>query len=268
MTLLQIEDSEYTQTLMSLGLTLLQAKVYLVLASLGKSDAKRISDASNIIREEIYRVLPKLEKKGLVEKIIARPTLYQPVPLREGLSILLNLRTEENAELQKKTIRLINTLQEANIRNVIYEGDSQFIITSEERLFRKRFEKNIQRAETSINSMVYPLEVFEQMVFHHLQPLQMAMERGVKMRALTEKVEDKTISRDVQVLEENPLFEVKYLSFPIPVTASIIDDKEVHIRISSRLVPSLWSNNPTIVKLSASYFDELWNKTGESAEDS
>ena len=101
------------------------------------------------------------------------------------------------------------------------------------------------------------------MVFHHLQHLQMAMKKGVKMRALTEKFEDKTISTDVQVLKENPFFELKYLSSPIPVTASITDNKEVNIRISTGIVPSLWSNNSIIVELTASYFNELWNKTEE-----
>jgi sugar-specific transcriptional regulator TrmB len=268
MTLFQIEDSEYVQTLMNLGLTLLQAKVYLALASLGKSDVKKISNASNIIREEIYRVLPNLEKKGLVEKVIARPTLYNALPLREGLSILLNQKTEENAELQKKTFTLINTLQEGNLRKTLHEGDSQFIITSEHRLFRKRFEKNIQRTQTSVDLMVYPREVFEEMVFHHLKPFQMAMEKGVKMRALTEEVEDKTISKNVQILKENPFFELKCLSSPIPVTAAIYDNKGVNIRISTRIVPSLWSNNPPIVKLAASYFNELWNKHNNRAEDS
>jgi sugar-specific transcriptional regulator TrmB len=60
LSLFLIKDSEYIQTLMSLGLTFLQAKVYLSLVALGKSDAKTISKASDIVREEIYRIMPYL----------------------------------------------------------------------------------------------------------------------------------------------------------------------------------------------------------------
>jgi DNA polymerase III alpha subunit len=56
---------------MDLGLTLLQAKIYLALSKTGKATIKTISKASNSARQDIYRIMPTLQKLGLAEKIIA-----------------------------------------------------------------------------------------------------------------------------------------------------------------------------------------------------
>src|SRR3989304_9053779 len=53
------------ETLSSFGLTVKQAKVYLTLVFLGTSVVGEISKLSKVRREEVYRVMPKLEKMGL-----------------------------------------------------------------------------------------------------------------------------------------------------------------------------------------------------------
>src|ERR1039458_8159881 len=88
-------DDLHIQMLMNLGLTLLQAKVYLTLAELGKAEVKRISNASNVARPDVYRVISTLEQIGLAEKIITVPTMYKATPIKEGYYILLQNRSEE-----------------------------------------------------------------------------------------------------------------------------------------------------------------------------
>ncbi|MEX2723761.1 MAG: helix-turn-helix domain-containing protein [Candidatus Freyarchaeota archaeon] len=61
-------DYEYIQTLTDLGLTFLQAKTYLNLAKLGKANVQTIAKASNVARQDIYRIMPSLQKLGLAEK--------------------------------------------------------------------------------------------------------------------------------------------------------------------------------------------------------
>jgi sugar-specific transcriptional regulator TrmB len=62
-------QDEEVQTLTCLGLTLCQARVYLALARSGMSTAKTISKVSKVTREDIYRIMPTLQKLGLVENI-------------------------------------------------------------------------------------------------------------------------------------------------------------------------------------------------------
>ena len=256
------QDKEYVQTLMGLGLTLLQAKTYFALAKLGVADVKTISKVSNVARQDVYRVAPKLQKRGLIEKIIATPTQYKATPLKAGLSTLLQQKVEENAELQGKTEVLINNFEKTfSSGTTLQENESQFIITSEETLFRKRIEEATDAAQTSKDTIV-TLEGCRAVLFHHLQQLKNAVNRGVKIRIITEESEDKqAIQKITRELTKTQLFECKFTSAPTPICMMIFDNQEVHLRMAEGAVPSFWSNNPNIVSLSRKYFEELWNKT-------
>jgi sugar-specific transcriptional regulator TrmB len=65
---------------MDLGLTSLQAKTYLALVTLGKANVQTIAKASNVARQDVYQVMPTLQKLGLGEKIIAKPIIYEATP--------------------------------------------------------------------------------------------------------------------------------------------------------------------------------------------
>ena len=57
------------QILTNLGLTPVQARVYLALVESGPLRISAISKASDVARPDVYRILSNLEKIGLVEKI-------------------------------------------------------------------------------------------------------------------------------------------------------------------------------------------------------
>ncbi len=122
-------EEECVQILMSLELTLLQTKVYLALSRTGKAKIETISKASNVVRQDVYRIMPALQKMGLAEKIVAAPIMYNPAPLKEGLSILLRHRAEEYVDLQKKAISLLNSFQDNNGITMLQE-EPQLTISS------------------------------------------------------------------------------------------------------------------------------------------
>jgi len=57
------------EMLIDFGLTGNQARVYLAIARLKLATVGQISKVSKVRREDVYRILPKLEKMGLVEKL-------------------------------------------------------------------------------------------------------------------------------------------------------------------------------------------------------
>ncbi|NIQ05427.1 MAG: TrmB family transcriptional regulator, partial [Candidatus Korarchaeota archaeon] len=71
------------------GLTPNQARVYLTIARLKLATVRQISRISNVRREDVYRMLPKLEKMGLAEKLLGRPLKIRATPVEEGLSLLI-----------------------------------------------------------------------------------------------------------------------------------------------------------------------------------
>src|SRR5665647_2316714 len=71
-------NREEIGVLESLGLSSIQAKAYLALTRLGRAKAGEIGKNAGVARQDVYRVLDKLQESGLIEKIVCSPTEYVP----------------------------------------------------------------------------------------------------------------------------------------------------------------------------------------------
>jgi len=253
------EEDTPIQTFVNLGLTYLQAKVYVTLVKIGQSgaDVRKISQASSIVKQDVYRVLPNLQKIGIVEKIIATPTKYKPIPLEAGLSMLMQRKAEEYKEIQKKAKQLLEDFSLEHQAD--HEDISRFVITSERKLFLKKMREDIVEAQESID-FIYIKERMAIIAYYNIEEIKKAMERGVKIRVLTNREEKKPLDRNIQALVENSAFKIKFLQEDIPVGLVIIDKNETNIRIADKIVPSLWTNNRNVLRLSQIYFDCMWRQ--------
>jgi sugar-specific transcriptional regulator TrmB len=254
------QTEEATQIFTDLGLTYVQAKLYLTLAKFGAigGDVKRICRESGVVRQDIYRVMPTLQKLGLAEKIIAKPTVYRGIPLEKGFSMLLSRKTSEYSELKKKAKMAFDKIAAASTETDAPQQSTEFIITSERSLFLAKVKEDIERTKANID-IVYSKERMSLITFHAAEQIEKAMKRGVKVRALTSKIEGKTLDRNIQALEKNPSFELRLAEY-IAVGLIIFDKTEVNVRIANTIVPSLWTNNQNVAKLAEAYFDDLWEK--------
>jgi sugar-specific transcriptional regulator TrmB len=73
--------------------------------------ASGIHNACGVARPDVDRVLGELEKAGLVEKIISRPENFQAISVEECVSTLLQRRITKTLALQKKALKLSQTLE-------------------------------------------------------------------------------------------------------------------------------------------------------------
>jgi sugar-specific transcriptional regulator TrmB len=139
------------RTLTDLCLTILQAKKYLTLAKLGTSSIKTVAKTADIARQNVYQAIPALQRRGLVEKLLSTPSSYRATPIKEGLTILLQNRTNEHIILQNKTRKLIDKFHVAN--SSLSQEEAQFIITSEASFVLKKLDKQIYNAKTNIDTV-------------------------------------------------------------------------------------------------------------------
>ena len=77
---------ENTELLLGLGLTLNQAKVYLAILKLEKTTVGQVANFSKVRREDVYRILPSLEKMGLIERLLGKPTEIRATLISDSLS--------------------------------------------------------------------------------------------------------------------------------------------------------------------------------------
>lgn len=88
------------EKLRAFGLSSNQAKVYACMIEFGYTSVKEISDATHIHPQDIYKVLKKLEKKGLLLKTSGKPLKIDVIPAKEGLKqLLFSVKQESKAKI-------------------------------------------------------------------------------------------------------------------------------------------------------------------------
>jgi sugar-specific transcriptional regulator TrmB len=86
------------QALVSLGLTTVDAQVYVCLASKGPNKVTKLSEILNFSKTKIYSSLKKLQIKGLVTKDSAT---YSAVPFEDAIEILIKTKKNVTKGLQE-----------------------------------------------------------------------------------------------------------------------------------------------------------------------
>jgi sugar-specific transcriptional regulator TrmB len=242
---------------MKLGLTQLQAKTYLTLTQLDNAEVKRIARISGIARQDIYRIMPTLEKLGLAEKIVATPILYKAVPLKDGTSSLFQERSSEHAQLEA-SLKTLAASKEKSDNNIVQDAKTEFVITSERKRLVKKFERAFFRASTV--DLLFPSGGLNFVVFSFFDSFTTAVSKGVRFRLLTQKTEvSSAIMRKLKDLTASPLFELKFVDVDIDFGICIFDDREVDVCMSGEEeVPSLGTNNRQLLKMAKLFFETHW----------
>jgi sugar-specific transcriptional regulator TrmB len=258
---LELEDESY-QVLTSLGLTILEAKVYLALVKQNEASAKTISKASKVSQPDVYRILTKLENRGLIERIIALPSRFKATPADEGFALLLQRRDNQSAILHKKATELVQSLRGDGIKtNAFQEEPAQFILVPGVHVHRiKNAVDNAQKSVLCFTS----LEMFRKVRFVTEDVWKRGVKRGTKFQFLIGKPHDEKVVLELDpTLKNNDLFETKFIRASLPCMI-LIDDKEIFLRTEMNLdAPVLWSNNHFIVGIIEKYFETMWSMREE-----
>jgi Fe2+ or Zn2+ uptake regulation protein len=226
-----------------------------------KADTVRlISQSSNIASETVYKSLPSLEEKGLIEKILEKPIRYHAIPANEAMKALTREDRKTRNNIYKKADALAQNIMncltfEQNIDN---KDELQVIkgLNSE----TKVFDELLRKAKDSFDGMTYPRQFRYGMThcsFRHL------VRRGIKCRHVV-IYDTESLSFDLgdKTLSDNPLW-IRKPAFGISASFSLIDEEEVLLDISQNSLLknhlTLRSRNPCLLTLAKGYYEALWN---------
>jgi sugar-specific transcriptional regulator TrmB len=96
-------------TLVSLGLTRLDAEVYVFLAKKGPHKATDIISALGIYRQQFYNSLRSLKAKGIVNASPERSILYSAISIERVLDEFMKAKMEQTKALQASREELLST---------------------------------------------------------------------------------------------------------------------------------------------------------------
>lgn len=264
-------------TLTSFALNKTEAKIYIGLNALGVASASEIASLTEIRREEVYRTLPELEKRGLVTRKFGAPRRFAAVKPKIALKILIRARNkamkEEANDLRRKKDDLISQLEKASygieeensiealsqqdnvlirLTQMTKKAKRQVVIASPfeqlEKIFPKSTRRNLSKDQISmriiIDSSTSDKRARELDNVHTLKPSQFPLARGNKIEL-----------RKMEMLPFNLL---------------MIDGKEA---IWGEFQPEdanrkiLWTNDSTQIEILKMAFENLWQESGKTEED-
>jgi sugar-specific transcriptional regulator TrmB len=250
-------SEEHINMLVKLGLSACQARVYLALTCLGTSSARLLSDKSNVARPDVYRVLPILQRMGLVEKELTLPAIYKATPAEEALNILMKQRMGELGQLQTTMKKFVKDL-EKNQENICEEKANNFVLFPGDAAFMNRSRETSEKVKKTMET-VMPINRVLQAVEFYEETIKRARRRGVAVRLVSENVENEKLLLKLK----QTYSETRFVNKKLLVGFTIYDKKEL-IMLSSPRLPfpkggGLWSNNSSLVELSQHYFETLWS---------
>jgi sugar-specific transcriptional regulator TrmB len=259
------------ETLSSFGLTVKQAKVYLALVSLGTAAVGEVSRLSKVRREEVYRILPKLERMGLIEKTLSTPVKLKAAPVENALSILIR-NEEDNAnnrilELKSKKEEFLDHFRTSAKEPKLGNGD-QFALTSEKAVSLSKGNSLIDDAKSTLEIVISREKIF-QFLKYFSDSLKQAAERGVTFRFIVNPSNgsDELPKAFNNVFEPQKPVLVRYLE-PLPNHFLVVDNRQVLVATTTAGYladnPLLWSNNVPHVMVYKKLFDSLWDSSVES----
>jgi sugar-specific transcriptional regulator TrmB len=249
------------QVLTKLGLTVCQAKIYLTLVKHGKCTAFSISKYSKSPREYIYQTLPSLEKLGLIEKEISRPTMFKAVPIQVGMSFLMEQRKKENCSLENQAKKIIQEFGKYKEETQSEFDDKILVISGKKRKMWQTINevKNSRRNIKGISSY----ETLFSWLFIQEELYSEALDRGLDVRFIVDQSElNIEIPKVVDNLKTKSKFGLRFVRDNPRVHLGIYDGKRGYISsCSSKTLtgaPIYQTRNPCMISLMNAYFEVLW----------
>ncbi len=259
---------ENAEILSDFGLTGNQAKVYIVTAQLGLASVSEVTKFSKVRREDVYRIMPKLEKMGLVERILGKPTKIRALPVEEAFHVLI----EREQEIANERMSTLMAKKDAFLKHYKPFGmktkeEAHFaIISGREGIMAKELAM-IKRVKNAI-SIVTSGGKFVQFFNNYDEVLQKAANRGAAIRIILNVTE-----HDDSILE----IVKEYKSARVPINLKYTDQRSTHYIIvdynqaivatstapTIRETAFLWTDDNSFVGLLQKSFEGLWHASVE-----
>jgi sugar-specific transcriptional regulator TrmB len=96
------------KTLATLGLSLVDAKIYYLIASNGPLNAKKIADMLKLSRQQVYRALRRLQNRGLINSTLNRSAIFSALTFEEVLDLFMKEKWKEASALSKRRDELLS----------------------------------------------------------------------------------------------------------------------------------------------------------------
>jgi sugar-specific transcriptional regulator TrmB len=256
-------NDENTDLLLGLGLTLNQAKVYLAVIKLEKTTVGQVAYFSKVRREDVYRILPSLEKMGLIERLLGKPTEIRATRISDALSLLV---AEEKGKYDERLVGMRGIVQKLSLKDwkqQLPKEESIYILIAEKKSIFAKTADLISNSKKEV-ALIADKGRIMPVLFQFSNEYILAIKNSAVIRLLFEgEKPDATLKEKVTKLIGADSVQVKFHREPLNHFL-MSDDKEALITTSKESglgeSPSLWTNNSNLIGVLRTSFESDWKK--------
>ena len=258
-----MSNDEDTVLLLGLGLSLNQARVYLAILKLEKTTVGQVAKFSKVRREDVYRILPTLEKLGLIEKLLGKPAEIRATPISDALTYLM---AEEKKRFDERLSGMRVTIKRLSLKDwkqPLPEEDSIYILIAEKKAILAKTAGLIRNSRKEV-ALIADKERIILILSQLSDECKQAIKEGAQIRLIFEGDSTDTLLKEkVQKLIDGTSVHVKFQRKPLNHFI-MSDDTEALITGSKKSgigeSPSLWTNNSNLIGVLRTGFESIWEK--------
>jgi HTH-type transcriptional regulator, sugar sensing transcriptional regulator len=248
------------QYLIEIGLTRIQANLYLNLMLHGGTEARFLAVWTNLPRTEVYRTLNELLEKGLIDRIEGTPLKFSAVPPSLGLQAVIDHKLSEVKQIQKRLKEFTREFEGKQGQEI--ENNYKITILKDRKRILAKIKQQHDNAKFSIDIIVsLPrfLRIMDEVYDNYMR----ASERGVKYRILIGLSNEEYLPEHVWDAHNDKNTALKTKMGPQKVNIAIYDGEQTSFSYYpdtpiSRS-PLIITDQPCLVELSKNSFDKMWN---------
>jgi sugar-specific transcriptional regulator TrmB len=264
----ELSELDKSDLLMGLGLTPNQAKVYQTLLKIGSTTVIQIAKSSSVRREDVYKVLPALEKMGLAEKLLGKPALIRATPVAGALASLIldeKVKSDERIATMKKKFQLLSKAKWAQPL-VVGEEESLYALIPEGKAVIAKLSNLISGLKSDV-FWIGTLKEISHVTAVLSTEISGAVHKGVEFREIIEDFRpDEAQIKQIQHTLNAKSVDIRFNRQPLNRFA-VFDGKEAMIsttrKSTSEDTSALWTTDTNLIGVLSAYFDMGWRESEE-----
>jgi sugar-specific transcriptional regulator TrmB len=268
-----MSQDKVLKSLVSMGLTRIDAKIYVFLAKRGPQKAQNVALAMKIAKQRLYPSLRRLQSKGLVNATLEHPARFSALSFEKALDLFAKAKMEEAKNIQQSKDSLLSDWQSIVVKEA--EGKSaKFTVIEGRNYIYSKIQQMIQETKNQLSTVTTVPDLIQadqygllDTVFNH------PLKHKIQFRFLTE-LSALNVKAMNTLLERVPKtgfnLKVKNPELGLKLSPRMVlrDNEELLFFITSPTDKDtcLWTTCKELVQSFAAVFDELWRNSTDIEE--
>ncbi len=268
-----MSQDKVLKSLVSMGLTRTDAKIYVFLAKRGPQKAQDIALAMKIAKQRLYPSLRRLQSTGLVNATLEHPARFSALSLEKALDLFAKVKLEEAKNIQQSKDSLLSDWQSIVVKEA-EDNSAKFTVIDGRNYIYSKIQQMIQETKNQLSTVTTVPGLIQadqygllDTAFNH------PLKHKIQFRFLTE-LSVLNMNAMNTLLERAPKtgFNLKVrnpeLGLKLSPRMVLRDNEELLFFITSPTDKDtcLWTNCKELVQSFVAVFDELWRNSTDIEE--